>query len=143
MLFNIDRRTKEAIRNMYKQEAELSEKRKKDEKCKKLEEEREYIKRALDREEEQRKREYSERMKKNDQTMGEYNRIVREKEQGRDARYNGNDESRRLNAWENFNNVQTRENYSPRSNSSDYVNTERSYKIEQQRLYKNYLDSQV
>jgi hypothetical protein len=157
MLFNADRQTKDNIRNMYKQEAEIFSKKKLDDKSRKLQEEKEYMRTLEEKYEEESRRKHMEKIKKINDTMGEYNQVVRQKEQSKNfskhREVNFNTYGMGVGNGENTGGVvntysDTKTNTNVNANeygqrNYDYENTLRNQKTEQQRLYKDYLDSQV
>jgi hypothetical protein len=143
MLFNIDRRSKDAIRDMYKEEADLFYLRKQEEKAKRLQEEKEYMQGLQMKAEEESKKKYLQKVKLISETMNEYKEIIKKKEQSNNNFRNKEiaDPGSGYNVLENISN-ESKRGYSP-TISNDYQSSERNYKLEQQRLYKNYLDNQI
>jgi hypothetical protein len=151
MFFNADRQTKDNIRNMYKQEAEIFSKKKHDEKNRKLQEEKVYLKTLEDKFEEDNRKKHMEKLKKINDTMGEYNQIMKQKDQNknyskhREINFNtyglGCNNGVGQCQYTQSGQAIERNDYNQRNN--EYENTLRHQKVEQQKLYRSYLDTQV
>jgi hypothetical protein len=158
MFFNADRETKDALRNFYRQELENQVKRKQEDKDRKLKEEKEYLHAIQQNYETENQRKHLFKLKQISETMGDYNRLVKQKEDNYNLlRYKEVDNNFNINVLNNLldngnsnavDNRVSNANLCVNGNSSpdsrlNYETKSRINKIEQQQLYKHYLDSQV
>jgi hypothetical protein len=146
MFFNADRNTKEGLLHFLKKERDDQERRKIDERKRRVEEERQIIDKMRKMQEEEASKKQSEKMRRVNEAMSEYHQVINRKEQERKNFTKFQDV--------NINNYAVRqpqpakENILPpsievRPNYQDYEYTMRNQKLEQQNMYKNYLDLQV
>jgi hypothetical protein len=169
MFFHADRNVKDNLLQQYKKEAEDYISRKNEVKSKKLREEREYIDNINKKNEEEKLKIQEDKMRRINQTMGEYNSIKQEPsrlfQRSKEVRFNtygvgssnpllNNQQQQPLNQKDFFQHEQDlnkNARLSPKADkvnqlfhpNQEYENYVKNQKMEQQRLYKDFLDSQV
>jgi hypothetical protein len=164
MLFNADRQTKDQLRNIYKQELESQLKRKQDEKTRVMQEERQHLQLLEQRYQDDNRKKHMDKLKRISDSMGEYNQIVKDKEANKfftkhkevnfntyaiknvnNANNNNNINNANSNPPSeigiNNNNLEAEYTGERRNNAEqDFINGQ---KLEQQKMYRNFLDGQV
>jgi hypothetical protein len=146
MFFNADRHTKEGLLNYLKKERDEQELRKLDERKRRVDEERQILEKMRIMQEEENSKKQYEKMRRKNEAMNEYHQIMNKKEQDKKNYTKYQDV--------NINNYTVRQPQAPakenvipsaevRPNYQEYEYALRNQKIEQQNMYKNYLDLQV
>jgi hypothetical protein len=146
MFFNADRNTKEGLLNFLKKEKDDQEKRKQEERNKRLQEEKQIMDNMRRIQEEEATRKQMEKMKRIQESMNEYHQVMNRKEQERKNFTKFHDVN--INNYAIRQPMPPKENIVPPSNEmrpnyQEYEHMVRNQKLEQQQMYKNYLDLQV
>jgi hypothetical protein len=146
MFFNADRHTKEGLLHYLKKERDDQERRKLDEKTKRVDEERQMIDNMRRVQDEDIAKKQIEKMKRINDSMNEYHQIINKKELERKNFTKFHDVN--INNYATRQQAPAKENIVPasnemRSNYQEYEYAMRNQKLEQQHMYKNYLDLQV